>query len=661
MTRKRQAKAYFVLMRIWSFFVTLIPLTLLHAQILPLRPLIPRAILFGQPEHSYPQLSHDGLQIAYERNVAGVTEVWVRTLGTNDDHAVTAVTSRDLPGDKGNVANYFWHADGRHIFYQREPQGNDATARLYILDLNTHVSRDLTPYDHVSLNVLAISPDQPNTVILSMNKRDGGNHSDVYSLNVVTGETTLQMEAPDDLADNGWSLGADLVVHGMAENLPNGGTILSVRSDVKSRWRELLRCGPEDGAGIVGFEDDYRTVWVMSSIGSDFTHIDKIDVETGARTPLLKTARNEELGGFWTNPETHRVDLIQYQGEKRSMVGLDKAMAADLRILKKAHAGVIDSIDRNPDATRWIVTYRTDGATWWYLYDRANRIAAPIYSEQPALDRYHIAGKHPIRFHARDGMLLHGYVSPPVDAKKKERLPMVILVHGGPERRDEWGYDPWPAWLADRGYAVLQINFRASDGFGKQYRISGYHQWSRAMRTDILDGKAWAVQHKIADPKRICIMGGSYGGYATLIGLTFTPSEYTCGMAFAAPTDLALRVRNSPHDNDDERELGADVAELEAESPVNFADRLSVPLLIAQGSNDHNVTPEQAEKMVEALRSHNKKVDFYLFPKADHGFVSDDERFAFFAVSEQFLARQIGGRVEPITASEAATLSRAVH
>jgi dipeptidyl aminopeptidase/acylaminoacyl peptidase len=145
----------------------------------------------------------------------------------------------------------------------------------------------------------------------------------------------------------------------------------------------------------------------------------------------------------------------------------------------------------------------------WYLYDHANGIATPIYSDQPALDQYRIASKHPIHFHAWDGMLLHGYVSLPVDAKKKERLPMVILVHGGPERRDEWSYDPWPVWLADRGYAVLQINFRASDGFGKQYRISGYHQWSGAMRTDILDGKAWAVQHKIADPKRICIMGGA--------------------------------------------------------------------------------------------------------------------------------------------------------
>ena len=336
-------------MRVRSFLVTLIPLTLLQAQTLPLRPLIPRAILFGQPEHTYPQLSPNGLQIAYERNFAGVTEVWIRTLGTNDDHAVTSSTSRGLPGEKGNLVGYFWHADGRHIFYQREPQGNDATARLYILDLKTHVARDLTPFDQVSLNVLGISPDQPNTLILSMNERAGGDHSDVYSLNVVSGETTLQVESPDDLADNGWSLGSDLVVHGMTENLPNGGTVLSVRSDAKSPWRELLRCGPEDGAGIVGFQDNYRTVWVMSSIGSNFTHIDKVDVVAGTRTPLFKAARNEELGGFWTNPKTHQIDLIQYQGGKRTMVGLDKAMAADLRILKAAHAGVIDSIDRNPE------------------------------------------------------------------------------------------------------------------------------------------------------------------------------------------------------------------------------------------------------------------------------------------------------------------------
>jgi dipeptidyl aminopeptidase/acylaminoacyl peptidase len=649
-------------MRVRSFLVTLIPLTLLQAQTIPLRPLIPRATLFGQPEHTYPQLSPNGLQIAYQRKFAGVAEVWVRTLGTNDDHAVTPAASQGLAGEKGNVVGYFWHADGRHIFYQREPQGNDATARLYILDLETRVARDLTPFDQVSLKVLAISPDQPNTLILSMNKRDGGGHSDVYSLNVVSGETILQVEAPDDLADDGWSLGSDLVVHGMAENRPDGGTILSVRSDAKSPWRELLRCGPEDGAAIVGFQDNYRTVWVMSSIATDFTHIDKVDVVTGKRTPLFNAARNEELGGFWTNPKTHQIDLIQYQGDKRTMVGLDKSMAADLRVLKTVHAGVIDSIDRNPDATRWIVTYKTDGATWWYLYDHATRIATPIYSDQRALDQYRIAGKHPFHFHARDGVLLHGYVSLPVDAKKKQRLPMVILVHGGPERRDEWGYDPWTAWLADRGYAVLQINFRASDGFGKQYRISGYHQWSGAMRTDILDGKAWAVQHKLADPKRICIMGGSYGGYATLVGLTFTPSEYTCGLAFAAPTDLALRVRESPHDNDDQRELGANVAELEAESPVNYANRLSAPLLIAQGSNDHNVKPEQAEKMVAALRAHGKRVDYYLFAKAGHGFESDDEElYAFFAVSEQFLARQLGGRVEPITASEAATLDRAVH
>jgi dipeptidyl aminopeptidase/acylaminoacyl peptidase len=634
---------------VFLLFATLSPAV---AQTSPQRPLIPRAVLFGFPEHTAPNLSPKGLQIAYERPADGNMEVWVQTLGSHDDHAVTHAK----PDEKGNVTSFFWHADGHHIFYQRDPLGN-ATVRLHLQDLDTGDSRDLTPYEWVGLYVVAYNPQHPDTLLIAMNKRDG-HHFDVYRVNAKSGETVLDTEAPDTLSWMGWFVSPDLVVRGMALDLPDGGSTLQIRSDAHSPWRELLRCGPEDMAGILSWQDENQKVNVLTTLGSDTMHLEEIDVATGKRSVLLAANPNAELGGVWSNPKTGVVDLIQYQGDRRTMVALDKSREPDLRALRSARAGEIDLIVRIPDTPRWIVTYRTNAATWWYWYDPATKKATPIYSDQPAFEKYHLAEKQPFTLHARDGMLLHGYLTRPVDAKKNQRLPMVVLVHGGPERRDELSFDPWAMWLADRGYLVLQLNFRGSEGYGKSYQAAGYHEWAGKMRTDLLDAKAWVVQHAYADPRRVCIMGGSYGGYATLAGLVFSPKEYTCGVALAAPSDLALMVQQHPNDNDFIRELGKDIPELEAISPDRFADRVEVPVLIAQGGSDMNVRPEQAERMVAALRANHKEVEYFVFPEERHGLENVENSFAFHAAVERFLARFLGGRVEHPTPAESQSLAQ---
>ncbi len=610
-----------------------------------LRPLIPRSTFFSYPERTAPQLSPDATRIGYLRVHEGHMEIWCRTLGQQDDRAVTMATAQD----PGNVTQFFWHADGRHLVFQRDPLGN-RTAPLFLVDLTTGNVRNLTPWkEWVFLSVTSYAPRvDPNTVLLTTNKRDG-HHYDVYRLDLTTGETTLDTEAPDDWSWMSWSVGRDNVVHGVTIDLPDGSHVRRTRTSATAPWHDLLHYGADEEAGIFDWQDGNRTLTLGTNVGSDTLHLETVELATGKRSILLRARRQAELGGIWDNPDTGKLDLVQYQGDIRHMEALDASLQPDLDALTRLHVGMIDGIDRAAHSSRWIVTFRTNAATWWYLYDRTTREATPIYADRPALTHTVVGSRKPVHLRARDGLVLHGYLTLPVDREPHQRLPLVLLVHGGPQRRDEWGFDSEAMWLADRGYAVLQVNFRGSDGFGKQFVSAGFHQWAGAMQTDLLDGKSWAVQHGYADPQRTCIMGGSYGGYATLAGLTFHPEAYACGVALAAPSDLPLMYKAAPHDNDFLRMIGTDPAEMQAASPDRFADRIRAPLLLAQGGADRNVRPDQGEAMVKAMRAANKPVTYYLFPEERHGFSTEASTLAFNAAVERFLALHLGGRFEPAT------------
>ena len=336
---------------------------------------------------------------------------------------------------------------------------------------------------------------------------------------------------------------------------------------------------------------------------------------------------------------------------------LDSTLKQDYEVLQAAHSGDIVELSRTLDDNKWVVTYsRDDGPVEWYLYDRPAKKASFLFSARPELEAYQLSSMEPIEYVARDGMTIYGYLTVPA-GMKDERLPTVLLVHGGPWHRDVWGYNPWAQWLANRGYAVLQPNFRGSTGYGKQYINAGDRQWAGGMHTDLLDAKDWAVERGIADPKRVCVMGGSYGGYATLAALAFSPGEFSCGVDIVGPSNLNTLLATIPpywstmvaafH-----KRMGDNEEFLNSQSPLFKAHEIKAPLLIGQGANDPRVKQAESDQIVEAVRANGQPVEYYVFPDEGHGFVVPENDMAFNAAVEGFLAKYLSGRAEPASDAE---------
>jgi dipeptidyl aminopeptidase/acylaminoacyl peptidase len=295
------------------------------------------------------------------------------------------------------------------------------------------------------------------------------------------------------------------------------------------------------------------------------------------------------------------------------------------------------------------------------VYDRASKKATFLFTDRPALEKYKLASMKPIEYTARDGMKIYGYLTTPVGMDAKN-LPMLLFVHGGPWGRDVWGYNRYAQWLANRGYAVLQVNFRGSTGYGKQYVNAGDRQWAGAMHTDLLDGKDWAVKQSVADANKVCIMGGSYGGYATLAGVAFSPEAFTCGVDIVGPSNLNTLLKTIPPYwstilSTFHKRMGDSEEVLNAQSPLFKANQITAPLLIGQGANDPRVNKAESDQIVAAMRKNNKDVVYYVFPDEGHGFARPENNMAFNAATENFLAKYLGGRAEPPTEAEAKLLA----
>ena len=615
-------------------------------------PLIPRTALFGNPERTFPQISPDGTMLGYLAPDQGVLNVWVRTLGKTDDRVITQDRKR-------GIRNFFWQFDSKNVLYAQD-QGGDENWRIYQTNIASKQTKDLTPFEKVRADIVALEPEHPDTMLIQLNKRDP-KVFDVYRVNLKTGELTLDTENPGDVA--GWQADHELQVRAAQVTTPDGGIIIRVRDDAKSPWRDLMRWGPEETLGqIVDFTPDNKSFWVITSLDSNAARLLSVDIASGKRTVVAEDPRFD-VSFAVTQPKTNRLQAVVFLRERRDFQILDKDIAGDFETLHKVRNADISNVSRDLGDDKWIVTFEGDDAPiYYYLYDRGSKQATLLFSNRPALERYKLAKVQPIEYKARDGMMIYGYLTTPagVDAKN---LPMVVFPHGGPWGRDLWGYDPYAQWLANRGYAVLQPNFRASTGYGKQYLNAGNRQWAGAMHTDLLDAKEWAVQKGVADPKKICIMGGSYGGYATLAGVAFSPDAFACGVDIVGPSNLNTLLKTIPpywstilaifH-----KRMGEDEAFLNTQSPLFKADHIKAPLLIGQGANDPRVNKAESDQIVAAMRKNKKAVEYYVFPDEGHGFARPENRMAFNAASEQFLAKYLGGRFEPATDAEKTLLER---
>jgi len=609
-------------------------------------PLIPREVLFGNPERTSPEISPDGTQLGYLAPVDGVLNVWIRTLGKTDDRAVTADTKR-------GIRNFSWQYDNQHILYTQDV-GGDENWRLYQTDIATKQTRDLTPFDKVRVDLVAYDWKTPDNLLLQMNKRDP-KVFDVYRLDLKTGKMDLDTQNPGDV--QGWQADNALQVRAAQVQTPEGGSIIRVRKDAKSPWRELIKWGPDETfGGVSGFSPDNKKIWIATSLDVNAARLLEIDIATG-KQKVIASDPQFDVQGVITQPKTNALEVVTFVKQRTEHVFLDPRMKADYAVLQKVHNGDIADLSRNLADDKWVVTFVTDdGPAYFYLYDRPAKTASLLFTNRPALEKYKLSSMGPIEFTARDGMKIYGYLTTPAGMDSKN-LPMVLFVHGGPWARDQWGYNRYAQWLANRGYAVLQVNFRGSTGYGKKYTNAGDRQWAGAMHTDLLDGKEWAVKEGLADPKKVCIMGGSYGGYATLAGVAFSPDAFACGVDIVGPSNLNTLLKTIPPYwstllSTFHKRMGDTEAVLNAQSPLFKADQIKVPLLIGQGANDPRVNKAESDQIVAAMRKNDKDVQYYVFPDEGHGFQRPTNNMAFNAAAENFLAKYLGGRAEPPSAAE---------
>jgi dipeptidyl aminopeptidase/acylaminoacyl peptidase len=611
---------------------------------MPLPSLIPREVLFGNPERMDPQVSPDGRQLAFIAPHDGVLNVWIGTRDGDDPRPVT----RDR--DRG-IRTYAWAHDGKHLLYEQD-RGGDENWRLYKVNPEGNVTTDLTPFDGVQVQIVAHDKRHPHELLIGMNKEDPRRH-DVYHVDLRTNQLRLVAKNPGDVV--GWTTDTNLVVRGATVTMPDGGIEFRVRESDDASWRRLVAWGPDDAlnSGPIAFTLDGHAVYLLDSRDVNAARLVRQRL-TGDDPEVLAADERYDVGGVMLHPDARKVQLVSFIKARTEHVILDESIRSNVATIRTLAHGDFGVTDRDHADRTWIVSFTADTAPpSYYAFDRSARQGRFLFTARPRLADYALAGMRPIQFTSRDGLEIHGYLTLPPGVAPRA-LPMVLNVHGGPWARDTWGYDPEAQWLANRGYAVLQVNFRGSTGYGKRFLNAGDKEWGGRMHDDLVDGVRWAIEQGVADRDRIGIYGGSYGGYAALVGATFTPDLFRCAVDIVGPSNLITFIETIPpywsaylsmlHRRVGDPETETDF--LKSRSPLFHVDNIRIPLLIAQGANDPRVKQSEAEQIVAALREKGIDHEYLLFPDEGHGFAKPENRLRFYAAAERFLARHLGGRAE---------------
>jgi dipeptidyl aminopeptidase/acylaminoacyl peptidase len=618
-------------------------------------PLISRETLFGNPERAGVTVSPDGRNLAWRAPVEGVMNVWVAPIG--DLKAARAVTHDSSRG----IRQYFWAYDSRYLLYLQD-RGGDENWRVYRVDLTNGEEKDMTPVEKVQARIEVVSPRHPDEILISLNDRDPQYH-DVYRLDLATGERKLVQQ------NDGWvgfSIDDDYVVRLASRFTADGGLEIFKKGEKDFEPFTTVPAADSLTTGPIGFDKTGKTLFMRDSRDRDTGALTRVDLATGKSEVVFADPR-ADVADVVVQPTENTIQAVSWNYLKTEWKVLDPAIADDFATLAKVAPGEFSILSRTLDDKTWTVAYVTDaGPVTYWLYDRGARKATYLFSARPALEGLPLAPMHALEIPARDGLTLVSYLTlppgsdPDGDGVPGAAVPMVLFVHGGPWARDEWGYHPYHQWLANRGYAVLSVNYRGSTGFGKKFLNAGNREWAARMHDDLIDAVNWAVARKIADPKKVAIMGGSYGGYATLVGLTFTPETFAAGVDIVGPSNLVTLLKSippywAPILSVFEQRMGEMKTDegrkfLESRSPLFKADKIVRPLLIGQGANDPRVNQAESDQIVQAMKGKKIPVTYVLFPDEGHGFARPQNSKAFNAVAEAFLGRYLGGRVEPIGA-----------
>ena len=620
-----------------------------------LPPLIPREVLFGNPQIISVNLSPDGRWISYLAPHQGVLNLWVRDL---DGQAPARVITqqRDRPQMPG-----YWTADGRYLISFRDGEGDENTV-LVRIDPRTGESQDLTP---AGVKALWIGADReaPNELLVALNDRDPRFH-DTYVIDLDSGQRRLVYRSTDDgrevsiiWMDGAWSP----VIR--SQLLPDGGSAHELRLPGTSEWRSFLQFDFDDtmtASGPAGFSRDGQWLYGFLSTGDDLPRLvrwSREQLETCESDCTPEVVHRSSAGGLGvalSDLETGRPTVLQEVDLRSRQVVLDHSVEADMARLRQL-AGQNDFavVDQDLDGHRWLVALGSDrqGPQYW-LWDRKVDEIRKLFSVQPKLDHYELAPMESLDLRARDGRRLPAYLTRTPLGSGSDPQPLVLVVHGGPQARDFWGYNPTHQLLANRGYHALSVNYRGSTGFGKQHLLAGEGEWYAAMQDDLVDAVRWAIEEGIADPDRIAIMGASYGGYAALAGLTRDPELFAAAIAEVAPSNLRTLIDAIPPYWQSvrinfERMIGVGTVDLDAISPIHYVDRIKRPLLLGHGANDPRVKLSESETIAAAMAERKLPVDFVVFPDEGHALANPRNALAMTALKEAFLSKHLGGRAEP--------------
>ncbi|MBB5789763.1 S9 family peptidase [Jiangella mangrovi] len=606
-------------------------------------PLIPRDVLFGNPERAAPTLSPDGSRLGFVAPDEGVLNVWV---GPADDPAAARPVTHDR--DRGIRTFMFCH-DDRTLVYLQDTDG-DEDWRLYALDLETGEATLATPQNKVTAYILEHNRWHPTSMLIGLNADNPELH-DVYSLDLGTRELTKIAANPGYA---GWMVDSDLRVRGGMAMTEEGGAVVYRRGDdgTDEPWFEI---GPDDilTTGVAGYSRDGSVAYLLSSVGVNAARVLRVDLATGEQTVLAEDAEYD-AGGIAQHPETLEPQAVTFLKDRKTWTYLDPEFGAEVDSLLGRLRGEVGISRAVRDDRTWLIHDQlSDGPVRFHTYDRDSGALTFLFSHRPELDEYELAEMEPFTYTARDGLTVHGYLTYPRGVDRTA-LPAVLNVHGGPWHRDTWGYNPEAQWFANRGYVCVQVNFRGSTGYGKAFGNAGNKQWGRAMHTDLLDAVDHLVGQGLIDRDRVGIYGGSYGGYAALAGAAFTPDVFRCAVDMVGPSNLLTLLASVPeywkpqiaimHTRVGNPETERDM--LWDRSPLSKVDQIAIPVLVAQGKNDPRVKVAEAEQIVAALEEKGLDHEYLLFEDEGHGLAKPENRERFYAAAERFLATHLGGRVQ---------------
>lgn len=648
---------------IFLLMILLVSVVSISAQ---LPPLIDRETFFGNPEYAGAQISPDGKYISFVKPYKGTMNVWVKEANAAFDTAKPLTADLSRP-----VRNYFWSRDGKYILYVQD-KGGDENFNVYAVNpadkpaagQDVPTARNITDGKGVRAMIQAVPDSDPDAIYVGINERDKAWH-DLYKVKISTGERTLINENKDRyqgmIFDNSDKL--RLAVR----SAQNGDTeILKIGADGKAT--KIYSCNGFERCAPIRFHKDNKRVYIRSNKGdADLIGLYLMDAETGAvelveSDPLKKV----DLSNASFSDVSKEMIATTYEDDREKIYWKDKKFEKIYNTIRNRLGDreiAIGSSTR--DEEKFIITTYSDvdpGTVWFY--DRKSGNLSTLYQVREKLDRKALAPMKAVRYKSSDGLEIPAYLTLPKGVEAKN-LPTIVVPHGGPWGRDSWGYSGMAQFLANRGYAVLQPNFRASTGYGKKFLNAGNNEWGQKMQDDITWGVKYLVEQGISDPKRVGIMGGSYGGYATLAGVAFTPDVYAAGVAIVAPSNLQTLLEAIPpyweairavfYKRMGDPNTPEGLAQMKRQSPLYSADKIKTPLMVVQGANDPRVNKYESDQIVYALNQRNYPVEYIVAPDEGHGFARPVNNMAMYAAAEKFLAKHLGGRFQETMTPEVAT------